>query len=86
MRNLTGLGNGYIAPLQIGEVIMPDQNWLQKFRRSRTDNWFGGVCGGLGELTPHPLLDLAGLILPHVFHMWLRTPDLHPSMDIRANG
>ena len=27
---------------------------LGSLRRSRTDRWFGGVCGGLGELTGIP--------------------------------
>lgn len=27
---------------------------LQRFRRSATDQWLGGVCGGLGEATPLP--------------------------------
>jgi phage shock protein C len=30
------------------------QNFLQTFRRSAHDRWLGGVCGGLGELTPVP--------------------------------
>jgi phage shock protein PspC (stress-responsive transcriptional regulator) len=27
---------------------------LKRFRRSSRDCWFGGVCGGLGEMTPVP--------------------------------
>jgi phage shock protein C len=33
---------------------MPDQNWLQRLTKSKTDKWIGGVCGGLGEHTPIP--------------------------------
>jgi phage shock protein C len=29
-------------------------NLLDTFRRSKTDRWLGGVCGGLGELTAIP--------------------------------
>ena len=35
----------------------PDQaldqtlNQLNKFRRSKTDQWLGGICGGLGKFT-----------------------------------
>lgn len=28
--------------------------WFDQIRCSRTDRWFGGVCGGLGECTPIP--------------------------------
>jgi phage shock protein PspC (stress-responsive transcriptional regulator) len=30
------------------------QSVLRKFRRSLTDRWIGGVCGGLGELSGAP--------------------------------
>ena len=33
---------------------MAEKNWLQKFTRSSSDYWIGGVCGGLGEHTPIP--------------------------------
>jgi phage shock protein PspC (stress-responsive transcriptional regulator) len=33
---------------------MSEQNWLQTLRRSDTDKWIGGVCGGLGESSPIP--------------------------------
>lgn len=33
---------------------MTEQNWLQKFTKSRKDRWIGGICGGLGEHTPVP--------------------------------
>jgi phage shock protein PspC (stress-responsive transcriptional regulator) len=33
---------------------MAEKNWLQTLTKSRTDNWIGGVCGGLGEHTPIP--------------------------------
>ncbi len=32
----------------------PDASALRKFRRSPTDRWIGGVCGGLDELTDVP--------------------------------
>ncbi len=32
----------------------PGDNWLQRFRRSSTDSWIAGICGGLGEVTPVP--------------------------------
>lgn len=33
---------------------MCEKNWLQRFTKSQTDKWIGGVCGGLGEHTPVP--------------------------------
>lgn len=30
------------------------RNWLYSLKRSKTDKWLGGVCGGLGEHTPIP--------------------------------
>jgi phage shock protein C len=33
---------------------MPDQNWLQRLTKSKTDKWIGGVCGGIGEHTSIP--------------------------------
>ncbi|OPY09557.1 MAG: PspC domain protein [Syntrophus sp. PtaB.Bin001] len=33
---------------------MCEKNWLQRFTKSQTDKWIGGVCGGLGEHTPIP--------------------------------
>jgi phage shock protein PspC (stress-responsive transcriptional regulator) len=33
---------------------MCEKNWLQRFTKSQTDKWIGGVCGGLGEYTPIP--------------------------------
>lgn len=32
----------------------PEPNVLHRFTRSDTDYWLGGVCGGLGEITPVP--------------------------------
>ena len=29
-------------------------NWLQSFRRSRRDQWLGGICGALSEMTEIP--------------------------------
>src|SRR5688572_30738443 len=43
------LGGG-VAPLYAGG----DANPLKRFRRSSRDCWFGGVCGGLAEVTPVP--------------------------------
>jgi phage shock protein C len=31
-----------------------DYSWFDHFRCSKTDRWLGGVCGGLGEMTPIP--------------------------------
>jgi phage shock protein C len=31
--------------------IDPLASSVNKFRRSHTDHWFGGVCGGLAQLT-----------------------------------
>lgn len=36
------------------EGITLEKNWLQRFARSDTDKWLGGVCGGLGEHTEVP--------------------------------
>jgi len=33
---------------------MTEKNWLQKFTKSDSDHWIGGVCGGLGEHTSIP--------------------------------
>ncbi len=33
---------------------MNQKNWLQTLRKSNTDKWISGVCGGLGEHTPVP--------------------------------
>ena len=32
-------------------VPEPSSSGLNRFRLSRTDQWIGGVCGGLGKLT-----------------------------------
>ena len=33
------------------EPALPAVEAIEKFRRSRNDKWFGGVCGGLGRAT-----------------------------------
>jgi phage shock protein C len=33
---------------------MTEQNWLHRLKKSREDKWIGGVCGGLGTVTPLP--------------------------------
>lgn len=33
---------------------MEHDNWLKSLKKSQTDKWIGGVCGGLGEHTPLP--------------------------------
>ena len=33
---------------------MQEGNVLQRYRRSATDRYIAGVCGGLGEVTPVP--------------------------------
>jgi phage shock protein PspC (stress-responsive transcriptional regulator) len=38
---------------QIGDT-MAEQNWLHQLTKSREDKWIGGVCGGLGKVTPLP--------------------------------
>ena len=63
---------------------MDDRNWLRTIHRSQTDRWIGGVCGGLGEMTPIPswlwrlLFTLLVLcygvgILPYVL-LWIFVP------------
>jgi phage shock protein PspC (stress-responsive transcriptional regulator) len=33
---------------------MSEGNWLRRLSRSGEDRWIGGVCGGLGQVTPIP--------------------------------
>jgi len=34
------------------------RNWLHTLTKSSKDKWIGGVCGGLGEHTPSPVVVL----------------------------
>ncbi len=35
-------------------IVNASTDVLRKFTRSKSDVWLGGVCGGLGKLTPLP--------------------------------
>ena len=71
-------------------ALPPQATPLQKFQRSSTDNWFGGVAGGLAALTEVPawvwrilfvlttLLHGIGLIM-YVL-MWIFVPLERPSL------
>jgi phage shock protein PspC (stress-responsive transcriptional regulator) len=47
------LGGGMPAPATNGPPVVK-VNVLKRFTRSRSDAWLGGVCGGLGAITPCP--------------------------------
>jgi phage shock protein C len=61
------------------------ESWFNQVRRSRRDVWLGGVCGGLGELTPVPswvwrllfalTILYAGLGLVVYILLWIFVPD-----------
>ena len=62
----------------------PAVSAINAFRRSRTDRWFGGVCGGLGQVTSTPgwvwrllftlLVLCAGTGLVVYLLMWIFVP------------
>ena len=66
--------------------------WLRELRRSRSDRWLGGVCGGLAPATGLPawlwrLIFLAlgacggtGLVL-YVL-LWILVPNENPELDL----
>lgn len=37
-----------------GKADFHRHNFWRSYRKSVKDKWFGGVCGGLGEITPAP--------------------------------
>lgn len=39
------------APASAGPAVDPAVAAVNRFRRSRSDRWFGGVCGGLAVST-----------------------------------
>lgn len=63
---------------------LPVAAHINAFRRSRTDHWFGGVCGGLGQLTDTAawiwrllftgLFLMAGVGLPLYILLWIFVP------------
>jgi phage shock protein C len=67
-------------------------SWLHRLRRSRSDRWLGGVCGGLAPATGLPawvwrLIFLAlaacggtGLVL-YVL-LWVLVPSEDPELDL----
>ena len=42
---------GTQTPKEPDQTIDQTVNQLNKFRRSRNDQWLGGICGGLGNFT-----------------------------------
>ena len=72
----------------LGETPQAAKNavlhWLHSLRRSRTDNWLGGVCGGLAPATGLPswllrlifvlMLFCGGTGLVAYLLMWILVP------------
>lgn len=45
------LGSSDIPGPGMGAGVQPAVPAINSLRRSRTDRWFGGVCGGIGRAT-----------------------------------
>ena len=53
-RLLSSLGEGASASYSAGNTfsgVDDSLTQLNRFRRSKNDRWFGGICGGLGKFT-----------------------------------
>jgi hypothetical protein len=59
-------------------------NQLNRFRRSNTDRWLGGICGGLGKFIRVGILDMAFAVC--LFHLlfWRGSGRLCFSVDFCA--
>ena len=70
--------------------------WLRALRRSRTDRWLGGVCGGLAPATGLPswlwrlifvvLVACAGTGLVAYVLLWILLPKEAASLDLDAGS
>jgi phage shock protein PspC (stress-responsive transcriptional regulator) len=71
-------------------------HWLHALRRSRTDRWLGGVCGGLAPATGLPawlwrlifasLLLCGGTGLMVYLLLWILVPKEDASLDLGAGS